>query len=135
MTAFVYLISRITSKQLKVIHVLGTMLTGQTTASKNISTHSSAYIIGITAHYLVGILFAFVYHWLWSTGVGNPDILYGLLFGFINGIVAVAGWRLFIAIHPNPPHIDLPGFLVTIFSGHLFFGIGIVIAYRILNTL
>ena len=134
MTAFVYLVSRITGKQLKVIHVLGTMLTGQTTPAKNISTNSSAYTVGLSVHYLVGILFAFIYQWLWSHGLGRPDILNGLLFGFINGCVAVVGWRFFFAIHTNPPRIDLSNFLLVILLGHIFLGIGIVIAYNIFQN-
>jgi len=131
MTAFVYLVSQITGKQLKVIHVLGTMLTGQTTPGKNISSNPSAFMIGIAVHYLVGILFAFIYHWLWSIGLGRPDILNGLLFGFINGFIASAGWRFFFAIHQNPPLIDLKNFLLVIFLAHIVFGIGVVLAYNV----
>lgn len=133
MTAFVYLISHITGKQLKVIHVLGSMLTGQVTTEKNVSAQSSVFIIGLVSHYAVGILFAFIYQRLWSLGLGRPDILNGLLFGFINGLIALAGWRSFFAIHPNPPRIDLANFLLIIFLAHLVFGIGVVMAYNMLQ--
>ena len=50
MTAFIYLLSYITHKRLKVVKILGTMLTFQTTPDKETSEHSSAIVVGLLGH-------------------------------------------------------------------------------------
>jgi hypothetical protein len=75
MTAFIYLLSYITKKRLKVVKILGTMLTFQTTPDKQTSEHSSAIVVGIIGHYLVGIIFSLIYYWLWTNGIGKPDFI------------------------------------------------------------
>lgn len=133
MTAVLYLIAFITKDRFKVVKILGTMLTFQTTPEKGLSDSPSAITVGLFAHYLVGTGFAAVYSWLWSENVVRPDLLYATLLGFANGIIGALVWSIFIAIHPNPPRLPLKGYLSAIIASHIFFAYGILITYLLLE--
>jgi uncharacterized membrane protein YdcZ (DUF606 family) len=133
MTAFIYLLSYITQKRLKVVKILGTMLTFQTTANKETSEHSSAIVVGILGHYFVGIVFSLIYYWLWTNGIGKPDLITCAIYGFISGIVGIIVWRIFFAIHPNPPAVPLKDYIVSILIGHIFFGAGVWATIQLLT--
>jgi hypothetical protein len=129
MTAFVYVIAMFYDKRLKVVKVLGTMVTNRTTVEKGLSGHAYAIVSGILVHYFVGVLFALLYGLLWQNGIGSPSLTSAILFGFINGVIAICGWRIFIALHPNPPILPLKAYLLCILAGHLFYAIGTVIVF------
>ena len=130
MTAFVYGIALLFNKKWKVIKVLGTMLTGETTAFGGLSGSPKSIITGTIMHYLVGIGFAFVYLWIWRSGIVIPGIINNVLFGIAIGIVAAAVWWLFFKVHPKPPVMHLPKYLLTIATGHIVFAIGLLILFR-----
>lgn len=121
MTGFVYFISWITKNDFKVVKILGRMITNRT-GRKSIMT-------GMIAHYLIGVFFAVIYAWLWSRGIGSPTISSGLVFGAANGLFAMLFWFTFIKLHPNPPAVKLPAYLIVIGVGHLFFSTGVVLWY------
>jgi hypothetical protein len=125
MTAFIYILSYITQKRLKVVKILGTMLTFQTTPDKGLSESNFAIATGIIGHYLVGIIFSLIYHWLWSRGIGSPNLITCAVYGFISGVVGIGVWRLFFAIHPNPPAVPLKSYIISILTAHIFFGLGV----------
>jgi len=134
MTAFMYIVSYITKKRFKVVKILGTMLTFQTTPARGLSDSPWAIVTGIAAHYLVGILFAMVWHWLWSKGIGSPTLLICMLYGFIFGLFGILIWQLFFAIHPFPPDVPLKEYMVSILSGHLFFGVGVYCVFMVVRV-
>jgi hypothetical protein len=129
MTAVMYLIAFVTKDRFKVVKILGTMLTFQTTAKKGLSDRPSAVTVGLIAHYLVGIGFAAVYHWLWTNDTIPPNFIYSTLLGLLNGLIGAIGWSIFVAIHPNPPHLPLKPYLSAIILGHIFFAYGIWLTY------
>lgn len=134
MTAALYLISYFTSDRFKVVKILGTMLTLQTTPEKGLSDKPSAITVGLIAHYLVGIGFAAIYEQLWSQEITAPTFVNTTLLGFINGIVGAIVWKIFISVHPNPPRIPLRSYLVAIILGHVFFAYGILITYLMVHN-
>ncbi|WP_276373647.1 hypothetical protein [Chryseolinea sp. H1M3-3] len=133
MTAVMYSIAYLANDRFKVVKILGTMLTFQTTTEKGLSDQPSAIVVGIIAHYLVGIGFTFVYFWLWTNNYVGEDFFTASWLGLINGIVGAIGWRIFIAIHPNPPRLSLAQYLVAIVFGHVFFACGILATYKALS--
>lgn len=133
MTAFIYLLSYITQKRLKVVKILGTMLTFQTTPDKETSEHSSAIVVGIIGHYTVGIIFSVIYYLLWTHGIGKPDFITCAIYGFISGIIGIIVWRIFFAIHPNPPAVPLKDYIPAILIGHIFFGAGVWATLQLLT--
>jgi hypothetical protein len=132
MTAFLYLNAWVFKKRLKVIPVLGTMLTNQTTGDKGLSSRRSALLCGTVAHYIVGIGFAYIYLLLWEKGIGQPVTSDSLAFGIINGMFAALVWWVFIRIHPNPPFLPVISYLLFIFLGHLVFALGNKWIYQLL---
>jgi hypothetical protein len=133
MTAVMYLIALVSKDRFKVVKILGTMLTFQTTPQKGLSDKPSAITVGIFAHYLVGIGFAAIYHWLWSNDILHAGLFFATLLGFANGVIGAIGWAIFVAIHPNPPKLPLKSYLVAIIIGHIFFAYGIWITYLIIE--
>lgn len=134
MTAFDYAVALFMRKRIKVVKILGTMLTGQTTPDRNLSESRAAIFTGVVAHYSVGVLFSITYHLLWGKGIGSPTIFSAGWFGLISGVIAVVVWRTFIAIHPKPPAIPLMDFLIVIFLAHFVFaGALFLMHYRIIE--
>lgn len=134
MTAAMYLLAIVTKDRFKVVKILGTMLTFQTTREKGLSEKPSAIAVGLVAHYLVGIGFASVYSWLWLENIVQANFVYTTLMGFVNGLIAALGWSIFIAMHPNPPRLPLKSYLIAITAGHVFFAYGIWMTYAILEN-
>lgn len=134
MTLFLYLLALATRRQLKVVKILGTLITNQTTPQGGLSNSPLAIWTGIVAHYLVGILFAFCYYFLWNLGIGAPTIPSGMVFGFVSGLFGIAIWTIVFHFHPNPPHnVSLKIYLPTLVIAHIVFGIGVNIAYAALR--
>ena len=126
MTAVMYVIAFVTKDRFKVVKILGTMLTFQTTPDKGLSDNRSAIFVGLAAHYLVGVSFSFAYFGLWSADILSEDFMTTTWLGFANGIVGAIGWKILIAIHPDPPDLPLSKYLVAIAIGHIFFAYGIL---------
>ncbi|MCK8492196.1 MULTISPECIES: hypothetical protein [Spirosoma] len=133
MTAFMYGMTFVTKRVMKVVKILGTMLTFRTSPDGKLSDTPRAISIGIIAHYAIGVLFAFIYNSLWSRGVGRPDFESGIWLGIGSGVAAIAFWYSFFAIHPNPPAISLKHYLVTLFLAHIVFTYGVILAYNFLK--
>ncbi|MCF0040178.1 hypothetical protein [Dyadobacter fanqingshengii] len=129
MTLFMYGMTFITDKVMKVTKILGTMITCQTTDDRGLSESKTAIFTGIVAHYIIGIAFVFCYHILWFLGVGQPDFLNGLILGLASGMIAVMFWFTFFAVHPFPPDVDLKSYLLTLFLAHFVFALTAVWAY------
>ncbi len=133
MTLFVYAVSIITHKRLKVVKILGTMLTYQTTPDKGLSDSPLAIATGIIAHYAVGIIFALTFMLLWDFNIGQPTLPYGLVYGFICGTIGIGIWKIYLDVHSDPPAISVKPYLITILIGHIVFGAGVIATYKILE--
>ena len=133
MTCFMYLMAFVADKRLKVIKVLATMLIKNTSNDKRLTNAPSAIYLAMIIHYVIGIFFAFIYYLLWKNGVGSATISWAMLFGFINGIMAAAGWRLFIALKKNSPVLPLRLYLLCIVAGHVLFAIGVLVVIQIME--
>jgi hypothetical protein len=129
MTAFLYLLSFITHRVMKVIKILGTMLTNRTHPDGTLSDAVSTKVYGTVAHYLVGIAFALFYIALWQSGVGLITASWGLLFGLAHGLFAMFLWYLLFLVHPRPPIISLRTYLATLVFAHIVYGL--VLTYTV----
>mgnify|MGYP003575440096 CR=1 FL=1 len=132
MTLGMYLLAAITSEHFKVVKVLGTMLTFQTTHHNGLSDRKSAIWTGIVAHYLVGIGFSVLYAWLWKKDILGMDFLQATWLGLLNGIFGAIVWRIFFALHPRPPQLPLPQYLIAIALGHILFAHGIYATFLLM---
>lgn len=129
MTAFLYLLSFATHRVMKVVRILGTMLTDRTGPDGSLSEAISTKVYGTVAHYLVGIVFAIFYLALWHSGVGLINASWAFLFGLAHGLFATLIWYLFFLVHPRPPIIPLRTYLFTLIFAHIVFGL--VLTYTV----
>lgn len=132
MTFFVYIIARFTGLQMQVIHILGTMLTGETTSGKMVSHTPKTRWIGTVTHYLIGVLFAIGYEFLWQKNITQPTVSSAFFLGVLIGVLALLVWSTFIRVHPNPPAIPLKWYLSTLFAGHILFSFVVLTIHQLL---
>ena len=132
MTAFMYLVSLFTGKKLKVVDILGTMLTGKTRVNGQLAYTPKTIVTGLIAHFGVGVLFALAYLGLWHLGVGSPSFGSSIVFGVVSGVIAVFVWRTFFFVHTRPPAIELNAYLIAIFMAHIVFAIEVAACFRLL---
>jgi uncharacterized membrane protein YagU involved in acid resistance len=126
MTLFMYLLGYITKRRLKVVKILGTMLTLYSNPDGKLSENNKAITIGLLTHYSIGIVFSICYLILWGNGIGKPDITYGFIFGIINGILGIFIWRLFILIHPSPPRLPFKTYMSSLVLGHVVYALVVI---------
>jgi len=125
MTAFMFIMSAITHRQLNVIKVLGSMLTFKATRVGTVSHDPVAVVTGLVVHYLVGLLFTRVYIWLWSHNIVSTDVISTVFLGFLTGLAGAIVWTVFFALHPRPVKVPLKIYLICILVGHIFFAAGV----------
>ena len=98
-----------------VVRILATMLPFK----KRVEPPSTlTYVLASTVHYLIGVIFAYVYVWLLLHWI-NRDLFSATIYGATLGTIAVIVWSIFFRIHPNPPSIPLKGYLPVIWVGHV----------------
>lgn len=131
MTFFLDMVSFITGANLKVVKILGTMVTMETSPEGFVSESEKALAWGYGLHYLIGIGFAsgFLYAMLKSPKIGL-DMQSAFWFGILTGVIGTVVWRVFFGLHPYPPEIDLQLFLFNIFLGHIVFSFAVVISKK-----
>ncbi|MCC9137927.1 hypothetical protein ACFSKU_21210 [Pontibacter silvestris] len=133
MTAFLYLLSLATHRVMKVIKILGTMLTNRTQPDGSLSDAVSTKLIGTIAHYAVGVFLAVLYLALWDSGVGMLTASWGAFLGFGNGILAMIAWYFFFMMHPRPPLLQLKTYLITLIFAHIIFGFFVTYTFHLLQ--
>jgi uncharacterized membrane protein YagU involved in acid resistance len=134
MTLFMYLLSYITNRRLKVVKILGTMLTIYSNPEGKLSENNKAITIGLVTHYGVGIFFAICYLILWSNGIGKPDLIHAFIFGLINGVFGIFIWRLFLFLHPSPPKLPFKTYMTSLIIGHVAFAIGVMYTFDFISA-
>ncbi|MDQ3393804.1 MAG: hypothetical protein M3512_06800 [Bacteroidota bacterium] len=128
MTLLMYMIGFFTGKRIALFHFLGTMAYPGKTSNSFLKN-----AFAIILHFLVGILYAFVYSWLWSIGIGKPNFFWSIIFGIASGIIAIMGWGILISKSKNPPAIALKVFFTGLFFTHIVFSIIVFFTYLFLE--
>ncbi|MFC2055683.1 hypothetical protein ACFLV7_15510, partial [Chloroflexota bacterium] len=104
-----------------IIAMLGSMFTN----NKTVST-----IIGVMAHLMMGVVFAFIYALLWSFGIGSPTWLWGLIFGAVHGLVVYLIMPMVNRMHPRP--VEMEGgtkLMMGMLMVHMLFGLVVALVY------
>lgn len=124
MTALMYMAPTMGMPKMDIIGMLGTMFT---------PNQSTARLMGIVAHFMMGAVFAIVYALLWSLGIGSPTWLWGVIFGAAHGVVAAMTMPMMMKMHPRPPQMDSgPMMMVGLLVGHMVFGLVVALTYSAL---
>ena len=74
-------------------------------------------------HYIIGLIFVIIYHFLWYYRIVEMSWLVALILGVVSGIVGILGWMLLFEIVPQKPNIDFKGYYIQLLVAHIFFGI------------
>lgn len=132
MTIFMNTCSLITRRNMYTLRILAQMLPTffKTPLPKAPKPSKRA---AISLHYGIGIIFATFYYLLRiSDGyIGSDSLFEPWIIGVIYGIIAVAGWTIFVRLHPAPlTTVPWPTYLVCIFAAHIIFAIIMVLIFR-----
>lgn len=122
MTLFMYFYSAFFKKETRVIHIFGSMITGDIPA-RSVSGKGKSLIAGTVAHFMVGFVLAFTYYILIDMNVFVIRFADGLILGILSGIVAVIVWRAYIFLHFHPPRIEKAHYFIALFIAHIFFAV------------
>jgi len=79
-------------------------------------------VAGWTFHYLVGIIFSFLYEASWKHSGIKPGLSEGACIGAVSGIVAIIAWDAVLRLHPDPPEVSKGRYYPHLFLAHVIFG-------------
>lgn len=129
MSFFTYLFGVYNRNEMKMIGILGTLITFQTTKKGKLSHTTSARISGTLINYLLGVTIAVVYLFLWTNNIGRPDYISAVIFGCVLGILAILGLKIIFAIHPNPPALSVNSYISALLLGNIIYSLTVVFVY------
>lgn len=131
MTIVMYLHAKATNHNTKVVHVLGTMVTGNKEFDQN--NNIKILATGSLAHVFVGVLFSFGYFLLWNWGVFDITWIDSIIVGALSGLLAIIGWKSYFAVYNRPPKLSLTHYFIALFISHIVFGLVTVNVFRIIT--
>ncbi len=100
-------------------------------------------LLGWMMHFMMGVIFALIYAFLWSLGIGSATWLNGLIFGSVHWLIAGMVMGMIPMMHAGIKSgaVKAPGLWMTnnggmmAFTGgligHLFFGLVVVAGYNL----
>ena len=99
--------------------------------------------LGMMMHLLMGIVFALIYAYLWSLGIGSATWLGGLIFGAVHWLITGMMMGMIPMMHAGIKNgaVQAPGFWMTNnggmkafvggLMGHMVFGLVVVLVYNL----
>jgi hypothetical protein len=127
MTLFSYLMSELANEDFSEPRHLSVMLKRLVPGLPKKSEH----LVGWSAHYTVGSLFATFYVWLWKRKQVRPTLKTALLIGALSSVIAVLIWRATFKVHPLPPRINYRKFYLQLVPAHIIFALIVTMSYRL----
>jgi hypothetical protein len=122
MTLFMYFYSAFFKKETRVVHIFGSMLTGNVPVGR-VSGKPKPVLTGLIAHFLVGYFLALVYNVLIENELIEINIQTNTLIGFLTGLFSVIAWAFYFFLHFHPPRLDKLHFFIALVIAHIFFAI------------
>jgi hypothetical protein len=119
--------------KMDIVSLLGSMFSPQTNLA-----------VGWMMHLMMGIVFALIYAFLWSLGIGAPTWVGGLVFGSVQWLIVGLVMGMIPVIHAGIKSgaVKAPGLWMTNngglmafmggLAGHMIFGIVIALVYAAL---
>ena len=101
-------------------------------------------VLGWMMHLVMGVVFALIYAFLWSQGIGSPDWLSGLIFGAAHWLVVGLMMGVIPIMHAGIKNgdVEAPGLWMTNqggmlsfiggLMGHMVFGLVVALVYAII---
>jgi hypothetical protein len=127
MTLIMYGYAAISKHPTQVIHILGNMLTARGSYD---SLDTKSGVIGSLFHLGTGVFFTLSYYLLWISDVIDFSWMDGLFLGIGSGILAIAGWWLYLTCHHQAPPLSFKHYFAALFLAHLVFALTAVAVFR-----
>ncbi len=101
-------------------------------------------ILGWMMHMMMGVVFALIYAFLWSVGIGTPNWLFGLIFGAVHWLIVGLIMGMIPLMHAGikSGDVDPPGLWMTNqggkmaflggLMGHMIFGLIVALVYALI---
>ncbi len=107
--------------KMDIVGMLGSMFT---------TNKGTATVVGWVVHLMLGAVFAIIYAFAWSQGIGSPNWLWGLIFGAVHAVVAIVMMPTMMRMHPRPPKTAAgPMTMAGQLIGHMLFGLVVALVY------
>ena len=90
----------------------------------------TAVTLGGAIHFSVGIVFAIIYVVLWSVGVGSATWYWGIIFGFVHGLLLLS--FLIVLMRVFPPltsYFNKPSVMLAVLLNHVVYGLVVAVVY------
>lgn len=129
MTVMMYLYAKVFRTNTKVVHILGTMVTG---GMDSPIIKKKVLLAGGISHTAVGVLFSFAYFLLWNWGIFRINFEDSVWVGLLSGLIAVGVWRSFFFIHRSPPKLPFLHYAIALIAAHIVFGVVTVNLFHII---
>lgn len=120
------------NQKVNVLLVIGNLLRGNT-SSKRIPKANGVLIVGAIVHYVVGVLSAVPYFYLWSNDFVSRTIPVAILLGIAHGLLAMIVWRCVLSPNTDQPQLPRKLFLTCIGIAYIFFSLGVFATFQYLN--
>ena len=100
--------------------------------------------LGWMMHMMMGVVFALIYAFLWSVGIGTPNWLFGLIFGAVHWLIVGLIMGMIPLMHAGikSGDVDPPGLWMTNqggkmaflggLMGHMIFGLIVALVYALI---
>lgn len=121
MTLYSYAYSRIFNKQFREPVLLHFLFRQPPLKVKN-------PVWGWVIHFSIGLVFA-VGLLLFNFSEHINTYYFGLLYGFVCGIIGIIGWQLMFLFFPETPAISLLHYYFHLMIAHLLFGVVLIECY------
>lgn len=121
MTIVMYLYASLSQANTKVIHILGSMLTGHGKIPEY--DKNKVLTTGALVHTFIGVLFSLAYFLLWNWGIFEITFFDSLIIGALSGIFAIVVWKTYFLVHQNPAKVSLLHYFIALFISHIVFGL------------
>jgi len=128
MTIFSYLISIAFQKLYKEPVLLKYILLKSGADLTKKQTATAGWIV----HYLMGVVFIVIYHFLWKSDVVALTWLNGLYLGIGSGIVGILGWIVMFKVSNFKSDIGFTGYFSQLLIAHIIFALSAVAVYKFL---
>ena len=129
MTLFSYLVSELEGENYSESERLGQL-------ARRLLPHLNKkeyLVLGWTAHFGVGLLFALAYVELWRRKKIKPSFRNNLLLGGISGVIAVAIWKTTFKLYPLPSGMSFNKYYLQLVPAHIVFAVFAGLGYHLLN--
>lgn len=131
MTLFSYLMSQTFHQNFREPQLLNLLLDKLPHADFQVAKE---HVIGWTIHFSIGFLFVFIFFQLRKIFSYDLSLATGIIFGTIAGLFGAIAWRLFFALHPNPPQVKKWHFLFHLIFAHIVFGGVMIWSLKMFNS-